>query len=82
MIKQNKIVSLAIIGLVLGGILGVVVDAEQANPVTLAAGGGVFGFLAGWVWKLRSGGSEDSDSDASEDSDSGGSEDSDTGGPE
>jgi hypothetical protein len=66
MIKQNKIISLAIIGLVLGGIVGAMVDSEQANAATLAIVGGVIGFLAGWVWNSRSGGSEDSGSGGSE----------------
>jgi hypothetical protein len=70
MIMQNKIISLAIIGLVLGGIVGAVVDSEQANMATLAAVGGIVGFLAGWVWNSRSGGSEDAPSGGSEDSDS------------
>jgi hypothetical protein len=74
MMKQNKIISLAIIGLVLGGIVGAMVDSEQANTATLAVVGGVIGFLAGWVWNSRSGGSEDSGSGGSEDSGSGGSE--------
>ena len=76
MIKQNKVISLAIIGLVLGGIVGAAVDSEQANIIwpLLAAVGGIIGFLAGWVWNSRSGGSEDAPSGGSEDSDSGGSD--------
>ncbi len=74
MIMQNKIVSLTIIGLVLGGIVGAVVDSEQAIMALLAAVGGIIGFLAGWVWNSRSGGSEDAPSGGSEDSDSGRSE--------
>ena len=74
MIMQNKIISLAIIGLVLGGIVGAAVDSEPANMAILAAVGGIIGFLAGWVWNTRSGGSEDAPSGGSEDSDSGGSE--------
>ena len=58
MIKENKIISLAVIGLVLGGIIGVLVDSEQANVAALATLGGAVGFLAGWVWNSRSGGSE------------------------
>jgi drug/metabolite transporter superfamily protein YnfA len=66
MIKQNKIISLAIIGLVLGGIVGAVVNSEQANMATLAAYGGIIGFLAGWIWNSRSSTSDNSDSDGSE----------------
>ncbi len=79
MIMQNKIVSLTIIGLVLGGIVGAVVDSEQAIMALLAAVGGIIGFLAGWVWNSRSGGSEDAPSGGSQDAPSGGSEDSDSG---
>ena len=67
MITQNKIISLAIIGLVLGGIVGSVVDSEQVNMITAAVAGGAIGFLAGWVWNTRSGGSEDTPSGGSED---------------
>ncbi len=74
MIMQNKLISLTIIGLVLGGIVGAVVDSEQAIMALLAAVGGVIGFLAGWVWNSRSGESEDSGSGGSEDSGSGGPE--------
>ena len=74
MIMQNKVISLAIIGLVLGGIVGAAVDTGPANMAILAAIGGIIGFLAGWVWNSRSGGSEDAPSGGSEDSDSGGSE--------
>ena len=79
MIMQNKIISLVIIGLVLGGIVGAAVDSEQAIMALLAAIGGIIGFLAGWVWNSRSGGSEDAPSGGSEDAPSGGSEDSDSG---
>jgi len=54
MIKDNKVVSLAIIGLVLGGIIGAVVNSEQVNMLSVAIVGGVVGFLAGWVWNTRS----------------------------
>ncbi len=80
MIKQNKIISLAIIGLVLGGIIGFVVDFEQVSAAALAGIGGVAGFLAGWIWNSRSGGSDDSGSGGSDDSGSGGSDDSGSGG--
>ena len=58
MIKENKIISLAVIGLVLGGIIGVLINSEQASAATFAGFGGIVGFLAGWVWNTRSGGSE------------------------
>jgi hypothetical protein len=58
MIKENKIISLAVIGLVLGAIVGVVLDSEEFNVATIAGLGGVAGFLVGWVWNLNSGGSE------------------------
>lgn len=45
MIKQKKIISLTIIGLLLGGVVGFVVNAEQANVAALAVVGGVTGFL-------------------------------------
>lgn len=67
MIKQNKIISLAIIGLVLGGIVGALVNSEQANTAMLAAVGGIIGFLAGWIWNSRSSGSDDAPSGGSED---------------
>ncbi|MDH3273624.1 MAG: hypothetical protein OEQ39_20760 [Gammaproteobacteria bacterium] len=58
MIKENKIISLAVIGLVLGGIIGVLVNSEQASAAAFAGFGGIVGFLAGWVWNSRSSGSE------------------------
>lgn len=54
MIKNNKIISLVILGIVLGGIIGIVVNSEQANMVTVAIFGGAIGFLAGWIWNTRS----------------------------
>ena len=59
MIKNNKIISLAIIGLVLGGIIGAVVNTEQTNALSVAVIGGVVGFLAGWIWHSRSGDTEE-----------------------
>lgn len=59
MIKNNKIVSLAVIGLVLGGIVGVGVNTEQVNLLSAGIVGGVIGFLAGWVWNTRSSDSKD-----------------------
>mgnify|MGYP001823807556 CR=1 FL=1 len=57
MIKKNKIVSLTVIGIVLGGIVGTLVSSGQINTVTGAVFGGVVGFLAGWIWNSRSDGS-------------------------
>ena len=57
MIKDNKLVSLAIIGLVLGGIVGAVVNSGHFNLYSVGVLGGVAGFLAGWVWNSRSNGS-------------------------
>ena len=64
MIQKNKIIVLTVIGLVLGGIIGAVVNSEQIDMYTLAAVGGVIGFLAGWVWNSRSGGSDSGESDS------------------
>jgi len=58
MIKENKIISLAVIGLVLGGIIGVVFNSEEFNAAAFAGFGGIAGFLVGWVWNVKSGGSE------------------------
>ena len=65
MIEKNKILSLAIIGVVLGGILGALVDIEQVGMYSVAAVGGVIGFIAGWVWQSRSDTSEEDSSDDS-----------------
>lgn len=54
MISNNKVISLAIIGIVLGGIVGAVVNSGQFNALTVAVFGGTVGFLAGWVWRSRS----------------------------
>jgi hypothetical protein len=59
MLKQNKIISLTVIGLVIGGIVGVMLNSEQFSAAALAGSGGVVGFLAGWIWNTRSGGSEE-----------------------
>ena len=57
--SQNKIIVLAVVGLVLGGVIGAVVNSEQVNVATLAAFGGIVGFLVGWVLKSRSDKSEE-----------------------
>ena len=54
MIKNNKIISLTVIGLVVGIILAVLNNSPQANAIVLAPLGGIVGFLAGWVWQTRS----------------------------
>ncbi|NNC56589.1 MAG: hypothetical protein HKO12_03460 [Woeseiaceae bacterium] len=55
MIKNHKIISLAIIGLVVGGIVGAVTGPGQVDMLSAAVVGAVVGFLAGWVWNTRSG---------------------------
>jgi hypothetical protein len=66
MIENNKILSLAVIGIILGGILGALVEIEQMGGMySVAAVGGVIGFLAGWVWQSRSDTSEEDTSDDS-----------------
>jgi len=59
MINNNKIISLAIIGIVLGGIVGTLVESGQVNMLSGAIVGGVAGFLAGWIWNSRSGESKE-----------------------
>ena len=58
MIKNNKVISLTVIGAVLGGIVGTVVSSGQFNTLTVAIFGGVVGFLAGWIWNSRTDGSD------------------------
>lgn len=65
MIEKNKILSLAVIGVVLGGCLGALVEIEQMGMYSVAAVGGVTGFIAGWVWQSRSDTSEEDSSDDS-----------------
>ena len=55
MIKNNKIVSLTIIGLVVGLILAVLAGTGQNNSFMFVPVGGIVGFLAGWFWNTRSG---------------------------
>lgn len=50
---NNKIISLAIIGIVLGAIVGIVVNSEQFNLLTATVLGGIIGFLGGWIWSSR-----------------------------
>ncbi len=65
MIENNKILSLTVIGVILGGILGALVEIEQMPMYSVAAVGGAIGFLAGWVWQSRSDTSEEDTSDDS-----------------
>lgn len=66
MIENNKILSLTAIGVILGGILGALVEIEVMGGMYLVAVvGGVIGFLAGWVWQSRSDTSEEDTSDDS-----------------
>ncbi len=65
MIENNKILSLTLIGVILGGILGALVEIEQMSMYSVAAVGGVIGFFAGWVWQSRSDTSEEDTSDDS-----------------
>ena len=55
MIKNNKTISLTIIGFVLGLILAVVANSPEANMLVVGPFGGIVGFLAGWIWQSRSG---------------------------
>ena len=66
MIENNKILSLTVIGVILGGILGALVEIEViGGKYLVAAIGGGIGFLAGWVWQSRSDTSEEDTSDDS-----------------
>lgn len=51
MFQNNKIMSLALCGLILGVIVGAI---SQAGLVMAAVLGGLIGFLAGWFWNSRS----------------------------
>lgn len=54
MIKNNKIISLTVIGVLIGLVLAFVVSSANVNVVMLMLVGGIVGFLAGWVWQTRS----------------------------
>ncbi|NIL94115.1 MAG: hypothetical protein GTO71_06665 [Woeseiaceae bacterium] len=56
---KNKTILFAVIGVVVGGVAGVLVNSEQMDMYTMAAIGGVVGFLVGWVLQSRSKASED-----------------------
>ena len=53
MITDNKIAALTLIGIVVGGLVGLVVNTGQVNIFSLGVFGGIVGFLAGWVWNTR-----------------------------
>jgi len=53
-IKNNKIISLTVIGLVVGLIIGVLANSPQVNIAVFLPLGGIIGFVAGWVWQTRS----------------------------
>ena len=53
MIKKNKALLLAALGVASGGILGAVMNSAQMDLYTAAAVGGVIGFLIGWLWQSR-----------------------------
>lgn len=59
MLEKNKIVSLTIIGLIIGAIIGAVVGSTPTHFVAVGLFGSVMGFLAGWIWQTRSGGSDE-----------------------
>ena len=54
MIKNNKIISLTVIGLVIGLVLALVGISPNANVAVLLPLGGIIGFVAGWIWQTRS----------------------------
>ncbi len=56
---KNKTILFAVIGVVVGGVAGVLLNSEQMDMYTMAAIGGVVGFLVGWVLQSRSKASED-----------------------
>jgi hypothetical protein len=53
MITDNKIAALTLIGIVVGSLIGLMVNTEQVNIFSLGLFGGIVGFLAGWVWNTR-----------------------------
>ncbi len=54
MIANNKIISLTVLGLVIGLILGLMMSSGKADILLLSPFGGIVGFLAGWIWQSRS----------------------------
>lgn len=51
MIANNKIISLTVIGLVIGIVLFLLMNSGAA--IAMVPAGGVAGFLAGWIWQSR-----------------------------
>lgn len=58
MIAKNKIISLTIIGLVIGFILGMLGVSADGSVLMITVFGGVAGFIAGWIWQTRAGEAE------------------------
>ena len=56
---KNKTILFAVIGIVVGGVAGLLMNSEQMDMYTTAAIGGVVGFLVGWVMQSRSKPSEE-----------------------
>ena len=57
--NMNKTIIFAVAGVVIGGVAGAVINSEQMDMYTLAAVGGVIGFLVGWFMQSRSGSPEE-----------------------
>ncbi len=53
MITNNKIAALTLIGIVVGALVGFIVNNEQVTLLSMGVLGGVVGFLAGWFWNTR-----------------------------
>ena len=54
MIAKNKIISLTIIGLVIGFVLFLLMNTGGSNVLGFVPIGGVIGFIAGWIWQSGS----------------------------
>lgn len=54
MFQNNKALSLAAIGIILGAAAGAIINSEQMDMYSIAAVSGVVGFFIGWVWQSRS----------------------------
>lgn len=53
-IMKNKTILFAVVGIVVGAAAGALINSEQMDLYTMAAIGGVVGFLAGWAMQSRS----------------------------
>ena len=51
---KNKTILFAVVGIVVGGVAGVLMNSEQMDMLSAAAVGGVIGFLVGWVLQSKS----------------------------